>query len=165
MIPLKRESSEYEPHDALRQLDARLERWFRGLPYVGRLEPRLPWLETHWPWIPDNVIPIDEYREGGVLVVRAEVSGIDPDKDVTMTVSEGYLRIVARRHDDVQHDAREYLRHEVRTGSFIRVVPLPEGVTEAGISADYKDGILTVRVTLPEPATTTEPTRISVTKG
>jgi HSP20 family protein len=41
---------------------------------------------------------VDEYREDGSPVVRAEVSGIDPDKDLEVTTSEGVLHIVVERH-------------------------------------------------------------------
>jgi HSP20 family protein len=42
------------------------------------------------------------------------------------------------------------VRHEVRCGSFSRTLPLPEGVTDADISANYKDGILEIRVPTPK---------------
>jgi HSP20 family protein len=50
-------------------------------------------------WMTDEMIRVDEYQENGTLVIRGELAGIDPDKDVTVTVSEGMLRIHAERRE------------------------------------------------------------------
>jgi HSP20 family protein len=46
-------------------------------------------------------------------------------------------------------DEKGYLRRELRHGSFTRTLPLPTKVTEADIKANYKDGILEIRVPAP----------------
>jgi nicotinate phosphoribosyltransferase len=43
--------------------------------------------------------------------------------------------------------------------------PLPEGVTESDITASYKDGILEIRIPLPEPPLAEEPKKIAVTRA
>lgn len=43
----------------------------------------------------DGWLRMEEYFEGSTLVLRAEVPGIDPDKDVEITVSDGVLRLTA----------------------------------------------------------------------
>ena len=94
-------------------------------------------------------------------MVRAELPGIDPDKDVELTVSDGMLRIDAERREEEKTEEKGYVRQELRYGSFARTLPLPMGVTESDITASYKDGILEVRIPAPAP----EPTkRISISK-
>jgi HSP20 family protein len=113
-------------------------------------------------WMPADLIKIDEYRENGTLVVRAELPGIDPDKDVELTVTDGMLHIEAERREEEKTEEKGYLRRELHYGSFTRSLPLPEGVTEADVTASYKDGILEIRVPAPQP----EPgKRIPVTKA
>jgi HSP20 family protein len=51
------------------------------------------------------MIRIDEYREDGVLVVKAGMPGLDPEKDVELTVTDHVLRIVAQRHEEQTGDA------------------------------------------------------------
>ncbi len=46
-------------------------------------------------------------------------------------------------------EARAPRRREVRYGAFSRSLPPPEGVTEADITASYKDGVPEIRI--PEP--------------
>ena len=80
---------------------------------------------------------------------RADLPGIDPDKDVELSVAGGMLHIEAERHAEEKREEKGYLRREVRYGAFSRSLPLPEGVTEADITASCKDGVLEIRI--PEP--------------
>lgn len=113
-------------------------------------------------WAPDELIRVDELHDDGFLVIRAEIPGIDPDEDVELTVADGVLHLLAKRHEEDSEQAKGYTRKEIRTGSFQRTLPLPAGVTGADVTATYKDGILEIRIPEPEPQT---PTRIPVTKG
>jgi HSP20 family protein len=122
------------------------------------------WMSA-WPfrrWMPEELIKVDELRENGTLVVRAELPGIDPDNDVELTVAGGMLHITAERREEEQTEDKGYLRRELRYGSFTRSLPLPDGVTESDVTASYKDGILEIRVPMPEPA---PGTKIRVTKA
>ena len=81
---------------------------------------------------------------------------------VELTVTDHMLRIEGERKEEEKVSEKGYLRHEVRYGSFSRMLPLPEGVTEADITANYKDGILEIRIPTPE----VEPAKkIPVIKG
>ena len=116
------------------------------------------------PWFPDHGIRVDEYRENGHLVIRAELPGIDPAKDVDVTVWDGALHIKAERHEEEKTEEKGYRRRELRYGSFTRTIPLPEGVSTSDVTAGYKDGILEIR--LPIPEVKTEPAlKIPVTKS
>jgi HSP20 family protein len=53
------------------------------------------------------------------------------------------------RREEENREDKGYLRRELRYGSLSRALPLPEGITESDITADYKAGILEIRV--PEP--------------
>jgi HSP20 family protein len=107
-------------------------------------------------------VRVEEFREDGTLVVRAELAGIDPDKDVEISVSDHTLHIEAERHEEEKKEGRDYVRQEFRYGSFARDLPLPSGVGEADVKASYKDGILEVRVPMPE---TKPSTKIPVAKS
>jgi len=95
-------------------------------------------------------VHVEEFREDGTLVVRAELAGIDPDKDVEISVSDHTLHIEAERREEEKKEGRDYVRQEFRYGSFVRDLPLPSGASEGDVKATYKDGILEVRVPMPE---------------
>jgi HSP20 family protein len=139
------------------RMDRLFEEWMRSLPM------RRPF-GLGWDWPGEDLIRVDEYREGDTEVIRAELPGIDPEKDVELTVGEGMLRISAERRVEEKTEDLGYVRHELRYGSMRRTLPLPEGVSESDVSATYKDGILEVRVKVPE-RTETAPTKIAIKKG
>ncbi|WP_433038219.1 Hsp20/alpha crystallin family protein [Actinomycetospora sp. CA-053990] len=114
---------------------------------------------------PEEVIKVDEYRENGDLVIKAEMPGIDPDKDLSLTVADGMLDLRAERRIEEDTEDKGYHRHELRYGTFARRLPLPDGVDPSTVAASYKDGILTVRVPMPEPAAGAEPTTVAIEKG
>ena len=93
---------------------------------------------------------VDEFDQEGTRVIRAEMPGIDPDKDVEINVADGLLTIKAERTEREETSKQHFHRKEIRYGGFSRTVPLPEGVNESDITASYKDGILEVRVPVPE---------------
>ena len=54
-------------------------------------------------------------------------------------------------------------RSEFRYGAFTRTLPLPEGCTEADVTATYHDGILEVRVPT-SPATSSTAAKVAITR-
>lgn len=95
---------------------------------------------------------VEEYRDGGSMVVKAEVPGIDPGKDVDITLTGDELRILVRHEEKSEHKDKTGYRSEFRYGTFSRTVPLPTAVDEKDIKASYTDGILEVRIPVPEQA-------------
>jgi HSP20 family protein len=110
----------------------------------------------------DGWLRVEEYRESGSLVVRAEAPGIDPDNDVDITLAGSQLQITVRREEKSEHKDREGYRTEFRFGTFSRTVSLPAPVKQEDISASYTDGVLEVRVPLnEEPAAGGHKIRVS----
>ena len=89
-------------------------------------------------------IRVEEYVEDDHYMIRAELAGIDPEKDVEVTVGSGYLTIRAERSDKTETKHRS----EFRYGSFSRTMGLPANADEDAITASYRDGILTISVGL-----------------
>jgi HSP20 family protein len=93
-------------------------------------------------WVP----AVDVFHRDEDLVIRAELPGIDPEKDVEITLREGVLTIRGERRHEARSTQNGMERIESATGSFSRSVALPEGVTEEDIRAHYENGILEVVV-------------------
>jgi HSP20 family protein len=134
-----------EPHGDVGELFSRFDHmfdeWMRIMPL--RAVPFHRWTDM------DGLIRVEEFHDDGTLVVRADLPGIDPEKDVELTVADGMLHIEAERREEEKKEDQGYLRQELRYGSLARTLPLPEGVTGSDIKATYKAGILEVRI--PEP--------------
>jgi HSP20 family protein len=70
-----------------------------------------------WDWRGEELIRVDEYRDGNTEVIRAELPGVDPEKDVEITVNDVVLRIRAERRIEEKTEDEGYLRHDLRYGS------------------------------------------------
>lgn len=110
-------------------------------------------------------IKVEQFQDGNTLVVRAEVPGIDPDRDVDVSVSEGMLHIRAEREEKSEHKSKNGYRSEFRYGSFTRSIALPAGAKEEDITASYKDGVLEVRAPAPVTAAGETAKKIRVDRG
>jgi HSP20 family molecular chaperone IbpA len=105
------------------------------------------WLDSE-PWTPFKTlglaptIRVEDFVEDGTYVLRAEMPGIDPDKDVELTVDHEMLTIKGTREEQVH----EKHLSEFHYGSFSRMVPLPHGVKPEQVTATYSDGVLEVRI-------------------
>lgn len=111
-----------------------------------------------------EIIRVDEVRDGDTLVIRAEMPGVDPDRDVQVTVTDGMLHIKAERKEETTTEGKGFVHRELHYGSFSRSLPVPHGVTEADVTATYRDGILELRV--PAPVAAVEPAgRVAITKA
>lgn len=93
-----------------------------------------------------NLMRLEDEMKEGSYELRAEIPGIDPDKDVDITVREGHLIIKAERSEKKEFNGRS----EFSYGSFTRSVTLPAGADEDAITANYDKGILTVSVPVTE---------------
>lgn len=93
-----------------------------------------------------HLIRLEEDMKDGHYVVRAEIPGIDPAKDVDITVSDSRLTIKAERSERKEASGRS----EFSYGSFVRTVTLPSGANADDIKATYDKGILTVDVAVPK---------------
>jgi HSP20 family protein len=125
-------------------------RIFEGLP------PLVAWHEGR--------MRIEEEMHDGTLVIRAELPGIDPGKDVEIDVTDDRMTIHAERRIEETEQKDGSYRSEFRYGSLVRTIPLPKGTAVDDVKASYKDGILQVRV--PVPAEVTEPSRkVEITRS
>lgn len=92
-------------------------------------------------------IRVEQYVEEGHFVVRAELPGFDPEKDVTLTAADGVLKIRAAR----EQQKRENGHSEFHYGQFDRLIGLPAGAKEQTAVAKYGAGVLEVSFELGEP--------------
>jgi len=115
--------------------------------YRGPLADMVDWLEAPWTLlrpVTGHPMRVEDFIRDDCYVIRAELPGIDPEKDVEVTVADGVLTIKAERreeHADKHHSEFHY-------GTFSRSVTLPAGADEEHVDAIYGHGILEVTVKL-----------------
>jgi HSP20 family protein len=104
------------------------------------------WLESPWtgppPFMVAQTFRVEEMVRDNRYVIRAELPGLDPEKDIEVTVEGRTLTIHAERR---QEDSEPY-RSEFRYGSLTRQFRLPARVDAKDVAARYEKGVLEVSV-------------------
>jgi len=113
--------------------------------------------------LPDDVMRVEEVHRDGEVLFRAEMPGVDPNEGIDVRVVHGALQISAEKRKDTTVQDRHRYRSEIQYGVFSRMLPLPLGYSEKGITASYRDGVLEVRVPVLHSAES-QGTRVAVTR-
>ncbi|GHU70937.1 heat-shock protein Hsp20 [Clostridia bacterium] len=94
---------------------------------------------------------VDVRDEGENYVMEAELPGLKQE-DIELTIDSDVLTISAQRKNERREEKENYLYCERRSGRFQRSFTL-DGINQDQISANYQDGVLTLRMpkTAPEP--------------
>ncbi len=119
-----------------------------------------PFGGMNWPF---RDIKVEEFVDGEQLVVMAEIPGVDPDRDIDVSIDSGVLTIAAERRESSRGKFDKGFHSEFRYGSFVRQVRLPPGTSPEVVSATYKDGVLEIR--MPKPSAEAASGRIQIQRG
>ncbi len=99
------------------------------------------------PWSP----AVDIFETDNELLLKADLPGLDM-KDIDIQIENGTLTLKGERR--FQNESKEGGFHRVERGygSFTRYFTLPESVDTEKVSADYKNGVLSVKLPKKEVA-------------
>ena len=88
-------------------------------------------------------VPLDVAEDGDSIVVRATVPGVDPS-DIQVNIEDGVLTISAETAEENEVKGESYLLRERSTGSYRRLLRLPDTVDADKAESSYQHGVLTV---------------------
>ena len=108
-------------------------------------------------WVP----PMDLVEADDHFVLKADLPGLR-DEDVKIEVQDGTLTISGERKAEERKEEKGYYRVERSFGGFSRSLTLPEGIDPDGVSAEFDNGVLEVRIPKPEER---KPHRVEIGKG
>ena len=94
---------------------------------------------------------LDVYEDKESFVVKAELPGMKKE-DIEVSLHDGSLSISGERKSETKHKDAEVYRAERFYGRFQRMVTLPAAVAGDKVTAQYKDGVLTVMLAKTEEA-------------
>jgi HSP20 family protein len=139
-----------------------LSRWE---PFVGinRLQTELNRLFDQWgvrtPQYAQSAFPpLNVWEDGDAYFVEAELPGLSLD-DLEIYVSAGNQLSIKGDRKQPALEKGTWHRREREFGSFSRMVELPAEVDADRVSAEFRDGVLTI--TLPK-SKETKPRKIAV---
>ncbi len=106
---------------------------------------------------------VDVFTRRDDLVVRAELPGVDPEKDIDISLHDGALTIQGERRFEEKTERDNFYRFERSYGSFQRSIPLPQGIKAEDVRATYENGIL--EVVIPKAGELTGSRKIPIAVG
>jgi HSP20 family protein len=98
-------------------------------------------------WMP----VVDIFEDEEEYVITAELPDVKKD-DVRVTVENGVLTITGERKFEKEENNKRWHRVERAYGSFARSFALPDDGDVTKVNAEFKDGMLKVRVAKSESA-------------
>ena len=94
---------------------------------------------------------VNVYEYEDKVGVIAEIPGLDK-KDLNVEVEDGVLTIAGEKHNGIFDEAKaKVLRRELKQSSFKRSFTLGDLLDGENITANFKDGILSVEIPKVEP--------------
>lgn len=88
---------------------------------------------------------VDVLETPDAFHVYADVPGVDK-KDITITLTGTVLSIQGDKKEESDEKSRTFFRKETWNGNFRRTLDLPESADPDKVSADLKDGVLSITV-------------------
>ncbi|MDO8357019.1 MAG: Hsp20/alpha crystallin family protein [Nitrospirota bacterium] len=92
-------------------------------------------------WVPS----VDVSETDGEYQIKAEIPDVKKE-DVKVTLEDGVLTIQGERKFEKEEKGKKYHRVERSYGSFVRSFTLPDLVDEANVKAEFKDGVLNLKL-------------------
>jgi HSP20 family protein len=93
---------------------------------------------------------IDVRQRDGNIEICAELPGMSKDDVKVECTNEGIILQGEKRREQ-ESDEGGWHRSERSYGSFYRMIPLPEGADAEKAKAEFKDGVLDIKVPVREP--------------
>jgi HSP20 family protein len=135
----------WQPFKEMEEAQNRLARFF-GLS-LPRFENGGKELMTITEWQPS----VDIVEDDKEYLIKAELPEVKKE-DVKVTVENGVLSITGERKFEKEEKDKKYHRIERSYGTFLRSFTLPEGADGSKVNAEFKDGLLRVRLPKSEKA-------------
>ena len=115
---------------------------------LNRLFGRDDFWEGQTPMGPVDWAPaVDIVESDSDILIKAELPGVEA-KDVSISLDNNVLSLRGERHSEKEINRENYHRMERATGSFSRSFALPASIDADRVTADFRNGLLTI--TLPK---------------
>ncbi len=133
--------AKWHPLKELEDVSKRLNRFFGHAPAESDQDMRVT-----ADWTPS----VDISETDTAYLIKGEIPGVRKE-DIKVTLSDGRLTIAGERRMEKEDRDKKYYCIERSYGSFMRSFRMPEDADESAVKAEFKDGMLNVR--LPKSAT------------
>jgi HSP20 family protein len=123
----------YDPFRNLSNIRKDLDRFFNDFPFDFGMEMNQ-----------FGNIKVDIHETDNEVVANCDIPGLQSKEDVNIDIENNVLKISGSIYRTNEIKEENMHRRERYTGSFNRAITLPVPVSEEGIKATYKNGVLEV---------------------
>jgi HSP20 family protein len=124
-----------------RDVERLFDQFFQG---GFRFPFRRDWPALRWPT--EGKSPrVDVIERDEEILVRAELPGVDK-KDLDVSLTDNAVTIKATSRKQSREEQGEYYRQEISSGYLQRTIGLPGGIDANACKAEFKDGLLELRI-------------------
>ena len=134
----------WDPMQDIQEFEKRLSSWM-GRGQISKDTEKEPMRVMEW------APSVDISEDDKEYLIKADLPEVDK-KDVKITVQDGVMAISGERKYEKEEKGKKYHRVERSYGSFERSFMIPADAEEEKVSAQYKDGVLTVHLPKGETA-------------
>lgn len=135
----------WNPLKEMEELENRLSSFFGRAPARRQNGEQETMTVAEWSPLVDITEDDKEY------LIKAELPEVKKE-DVKVTVENGVLTVTGERKFEKEEKGKKYHRVERAYGNFVRSFTLPDDADANKVNAEFKDGVLKVRVTKSESA-------------
>jgi HSP20 family protein len=89
--------------------------------------------------------PLNVVQQGDNFIIRASLPGVNPD-NIDVSIEDNVLTIRGQSAHESEHQEGNYLVRERRSGSFYRVLRLPDTADTDQAHPFYEHGVLTITI-------------------
>lgn len=94
--------------------------------------------------------PLDVYEKGGKYILDLSLPGYEA-KDISIEVNASTVTISGNHQESAAKKDARYYRRELRSGSFMRSVTLPQDLDADNVEASLEKGLLTISLAPVKP--------------
>jgi HSP20 family protein len=99
------------------------------------------WAEQNY----EGQLSVDVYQTQDDIIIKSAVAGVDP-KDLDISITNDMITIRGTRQQEEDIPTEDYYYQECYWGPFSRSIILPQEIKTDGVVAEFKKGILTIRL-------------------
>jgi HSP20 family protein len=134
MFPVFRPFEQQPFFREMEEMSDRLNRYFGVRPFEKEALKLAEWVPA-----------VDIQETETEYLLKVELPEVDK-KDVKVTFEENVLKIEGERKQEKEEKGKKFHRIERSYGTFLRTFTVPEEVEPTKLTADFKEGMLTVRL-------------------
>jgi len=138
---VKSDATEYNPFEEMCRLQQEMDAVFEKFHQKMMQQKLFSDFSTSFPASPD----VDLEDRGDHYLLQADIPGSDKN-EINISAKDGVLKIEAKTSKEREEKGDNYLKQERFSGTYARILTLPNDADSDKMSSEYKNGVLSITI-------------------